>query len=68
LVDTLGLIVAVVVTAAHVDDPLKDTFLHSGTNDFLNNIAPNATLAKFKGSPGVNFTMGIPGKPLARGV
>jgi hypothetical protein len=34
------------------------TFLHSGGNDFLDNAAPNATSAKFKDSPGVNFNNG----------
>ena len=39
---------------------LKDTYLHSGGNDFLDNAAPNATSAKFKDSPGVNFNNGNP--------
>jgi hypothetical protein len=35
-----------------------NTYLHSGSNDFLNNIAPNAASAKFKDSPAVNFNNG----------
>jgi murein DD-endopeptidase MepM/ murein hydrolase activator NlpD len=34
----------------------SDFFLHSSTNDFLNNTSPTATTAKFKDSPAVNRT------------
>jgi hypothetical protein len=45
-----GLLAFVPVSAA------GDFFLHSSTNDFLDNISPPATTAKFKDSPAVNRT------------
>jgi hypothetical protein len=38
-------------------DPMKDYFLHSDAGgDFLNNISPTATDAKYKDSASVNRT------------
>jgi Glucodextranase, domain B len=38
------------------DSPASDFFLHSTTNDFLDNASPTATTAKFKDSAAVNRT------------
>jgi hypothetical protein len=46
--------------AAIPPSSLKDYFLHSGSNDFLDTTAPTATTAKFKDSPGINFKNGNP--------
>jgi hypothetical protein len=38
-------------------NPMRDCFLDSDSNgDFLNNISPTATDAKYKNSPSVNRT------------